>query len=180
MGWGQRCRPGLRSDPGEGEIHQEPGQSPRVSGHRQRCWQSVLATATKDHRACGLNNRHVSSLGSGATSLTSVSLELKQVSLGPPCLMRPEGWVSPSLFHQPGFRGSEPHRSHTQTQAWTAVQEGGLPSPSNPLSQKLGGWHPEQAGGPQDMVGVWAGSASQPLGEHDPPQNSSGPWSPHS
>lgn len=104
MGWGQRYRPGLRSDPGEGEIHQEPGQSPRVSGHHQRCWQSVLAATTKDHRAGGLNNRHVSSLGSGATSLTSVSLELKQVSLGPPCLVRPEGWVSPCLFHQPRFR----------------------------------------------------------------------------
>lgn len=135
MGWGQRYRPGLRSDPGEGEMHQEPGQSPRVSGHHQRCWQSVLAAMTKDHRAGGLNNRHVSSLGSGATSLTSVSLELKQVSLGPPCLMRPEGWVSPCLFHQPQFRRSGLHHSHPHTQAWTAVQEGGLPPPSNSLSE---------------------------------------------
>ena len=180
MGWGQCYRPGLRSDPGEGEIHQEPGQSPRVSGHHQRCWQSVLAAMTKDHRAGGLNNRHVSSLGSGATSLTSVSLELKQVSLGPPCLMRPEGWVSPCIFHQPQFRKSGLHHSHPHTQAWTAVQEGGLPLPSNSLSQKLGGYHPEQARGPQDTAGVWTGSASQPLGKHDPLQNPSGPWSPRS
>lgn len=57
MGWGQRYRPGLRSDPGEGEIHQEPGQSPRVSGHHQRCWQSVLAATTKDHRSWWLKQQ---------------------------------------------------------------------------------------------------------------------------
>lgn len=64
-GLGAALQASLRSNPGEGEIHQEPGQSPRVSGRRQRCWQSVLAAATKDHRACDLNNRHVSSLASG-------------------------------------------------------------------------------------------------------------------